>query len=245
MFSAAGSPLVEHIRRAAALRLGLGPVISAAARSPAGARALIYSLLLSPDEPTHAGQLELLGQKLDAATLGQVNDLLPDLQSLDPRVKLPLIDLSLPALRHLDPAEYHQFAQLVQDLIESDSAIDLFEYTLQKRLFRHLRPYYELVAPPPRSFFSLESLVEECGPALGISPPRARGRISGSSRVSTRGRLSRRSARRGQAPLRRNAQPGTRGLSPRSAGAGRPQREAKRLARLRPDRRRRRPGPLP
>jgi Zn-dependent protease with chaperone function len=166
MFSAAGSPLVEHIRRAAALRLGLGPAISAAARSPASARALIYSLLLSPDEPTRAGQLELLGQKLDAATLGQVNDLLPDLQSLDPRVKLPLIDLSLPALRHLDPAEYHQFAQLVQDLIESDSAIDLFEYTLQKRLFRHLRPYYELVAPPPRSYFSLESLVEECSVLL-------------------------------------------------------------------------------
>ena len=166
MFSSAGSPLVQHIRRAAALRLGLAPGISAAARSTGGARALIYSLLLSPDEPTRARQLELLAQNLDAATLGQLNDLLPDAQSLDPRVKLPLIDLSLPALRHLDPVEYHQFTMLVQELVESDRAIDLFEYTLQKILFRHLRPYYEPVAPPPRSYFSLESLVEECSVLL-------------------------------------------------------------------------------
>lgn len=162
VLSGAGNPVVEHIRRAAALRLGLGNALLTASHSPAGARALICSLLLSSDEPTRAGQLELLRQKVDAAWLSQVTDLLPETQSLDPRTRLPLANLTLPALRHLDPADYHQFVQVVQDLIEYDREIDLFEYALQKILFRHLRPYYETLAQPPRRYASLESLLEEC-----------------------------------------------------------------------------------
>jgi Zn-dependent protease with chaperone function len=164
--SGAGHPVVENIRRAAALRLGLSTAISTAARSPDGAPALICALLISPDEPTRAAQLDLLRQKLDADMLGRVNDLLPEVQSLDPRAKLPLVDLTLPTLRHLDPADYHQFEQVVQDLIEYDREIDLFEYALQKILFRHLQPYYETPAQPPRRYSSLRSLLEECSVLL-------------------------------------------------------------------------------
>ncbi|MGD0258371.1 MAG: M48 family metallopeptidase [Verrucomicrobiota bacterium] len=160
--SGTGSLTVEHIRRAAAVRLGLPNKVTAACRSPTGAMAIIYTLLLSSDESTRAGQLELLGRKLDAATLGQTTDLLPEAQSLDPRVKLPLIDLTLPALRHLEEGQYLQFAQFVQELIEYDQAIDLFEYTLQKILFRHLRCYYEPTPNPGVCYSSLKSLLAEC-----------------------------------------------------------------------------------
>jgi hypothetical protein len=164
--STVGAPLAEQIRRVAAVRLGLGSAVCAAARSPAGARGVVCTLLLSSDEPTRAGQLELLRQESDATLLQQVNDLWPEMQRLEPRAKLPLVDLTLPALRHLDPADYHQFSQLVQTLIEYDHAIDLFEYTLQKILFRHLRPYYEPAPAPPRSFSSLKPLVDECSVLL-------------------------------------------------------------------------------
>jgi hypothetical protein len=99
---------------------------------------------------------------------GQVNELLPEVQGLDPRVKLPLVDLTLPALRHLDPADYQQFVQLVQELIEYDRGIDLFEFTLQKILFRHLQPYYENLAQPPRRYTSLDPLLEECSVLLSV-----------------------------------------------------------------------------
>jgi Zn-dependent protease with chaperone function len=166
VLSSTGSPAVEHIRQASALRLGLSNAVAAAARSSDGARALIYSLLLSPDDSVRARQLELLGRELEPAALGQVNELLPEVQSLEPHVKLPLIDLALPALRHLDLAEYHLFAQLVQDRIESDQSIDLFEYTLQKILFRHLRPYYEPAPRTPRNYASLGPLHREASVLL-------------------------------------------------------------------------------
>jgi hypothetical protein len=164
--SATGNPAAEHISRAAAVRLGLGDTVSAASRSPAGGRAITYALLLSPDEPTRVGQLEILRQEADAAMLQQVKDLLPEIQSLDSRFKLPLLHLTLPALRHLDPSDYRQFAQLVRELIEYDRAIDLFEYTLQKILFRHLQHYYEPMPGPPRNYSSVKSLLEECSVLL-------------------------------------------------------------------------------
>ncbi len=162
----AGSPAVEHLRQAAAIRLGLGATVATACRSPVGARALIYGLLLSVEEPTRSGQLQLLAQKVDLGMLQQVNELLPEVQSLDPRVKLPVIDLALPPLRHLDPSNYSQFAQMVQELIEYDRSIDLFEYTLQKILFRHLLPYYEPRPSPERRYTSVQSLLPECSVLL-------------------------------------------------------------------------------
>jgi Zn-dependent protease with chaperone function len=164
--SATGTPTVEHIRQAAALRLGLPDKASAAFRSPTGAMALIYTLLLSSDETTRAGQLDLLRQRLDPSILEQTTDLLPELQTLDPRLKLPLIDLALPALRHLEPVDYRLFAQLVQELVEYDRAIDLFAYTLQKILFRHLRSYYAPAPKPGVSYLSLTSLPAECSVLL-------------------------------------------------------------------------------
>ena len=164
--SGTGNLTIEHIRRAAALRLGLSGKVTAVFRSPDGAMALIYALLLSSDESTRAGQLELLAQGLDSPMLGQINDLLPDVESLDPRVKLPLIDLTLPALRHLELAQYLQFTQLVQNLVEYDRAIDLFEYPLQKVLFRHLRLYYEPPSRPGARYTSLKPLLAECSVLL-------------------------------------------------------------------------------
>ena len=166
--STTGNPAAEHIRRAAGLRLGLGEAVSAASRSPAGGRAITYALLLSPDEPTRVGQLEILRREVGAAMLQQVNDLLPEIQSLDSHFKLPLIDLTLPALRHLDPADYRQFAQLVRELIEYDRAIDLFEYSLQKILFRHLQPYYGPMPGALRGYSSLQTLLEECSVLLSV-----------------------------------------------------------------------------
>ena len=166
LLSATGNPMVEHIRRAEVLRLELGDAVSAASHSPEGAQAVVYALLLSSDDPTRSGQLELLGQKLGSGVRQRVKDLLPEVQKLDPLTKLPLIDLTLPALRHLGPDDYRRFAQAVQDQIEYDREIDLFEYTLQKILFRHLKPFYEGVPGPLRGYSSLRSLLPECSVLL-------------------------------------------------------------------------------
>jgi Zn-dependent protease with chaperone function len=164
--SATGNPAAEHIRRAATVRLGLGDALGAATRTASGAKAIIYALLLSPEEPARSGQLELLAQQLDAGVFQQVRDLLPRIQELERGVRLPLTDLTLPALRHLEPEDYTRFSALVQELIEYDRTVDLFEYTLQKILFRHLQPYYRAVPRAQRRHSSPQSLLPECSVLL-------------------------------------------------------------------------------
>jgi Zn-dependent protease with chaperone function len=159
-------PTVRQIRQAAVVRLGLPAPLAAACRSPASSPAVIYSLLLNADDSIQASQLALLDQSLDPALRQQVQRLWPLLEALDPRVKLSLIDLALPALRHLDPVQYNCFRTQVKALIEADASIELFEYTLQKILFRHLRPYYEPTPSMRTRYASLGPLLPECSVLL-------------------------------------------------------------------------------
>jgi len=69
-------------------------------------------------------------------------------------------------LRRLDLWQYLQFVETVRDLIEYDRAIDLFEYALQKILFRHLRPYFERMPGPRAGHLPVASLGEECSVLL-------------------------------------------------------------------------------
>jgi len=197
----------------------------------AGARSVIYALLLSAEEPTRAGQLELLRQDRDAASLQQVDDFWPELQGLEPRAKLPLIDLALPACAILT-RRLRQFSQMVQALVEYDRAIDLFEYAC-RRSCSAPAAVLRAGARLPRSFSSLKRSrmnVRSCcrrWRTLGKRMSRRRLRRSGAEPLSRRSEGP-------SAPGRRCAQPGPRGFCPRAARAAL-QREEERPARLRPD----------
>lgn len=166
LLSTTGNPTGDHVRAAAALRLDLPPAISGACRAPAGAQAILYALLLSDDETSQAGEVQILRDRLEPALVEQTTDLLPIVCDLDPRLKLPLVDLSLPALRHLDADEYARFTQTIQDLVAYDRAIDLFEYTLQKILRQRLQPFYAPASRPGVAYRSVASLVPDCSVLL-------------------------------------------------------------------------------
>ncbi|HEV2665841.1 MAG TPA: M48 family metalloprotease, partial [Blastocatellia bacterium] len=96
-----------------------------AARDAAGARALIFALLSDP-EPN-----------------ADVDALRPIVKSLDVHAKLPLVELTFPALRSLSPEDYSAFSRKLHAIIESDQQVDLFEFAIQKMISRHLDPYFK------------------------------------------------------------------------------------------------------
>src|SRR5262249_26315251 len=75
---------------------------------------------------------------------------------------LPLVNLALPALRHLTPGEFQQFDRTLQWLIESDGRIDLFEFVLQKIIRRHLAPHFTKARPPVVQYYTIKPLVPDC-----------------------------------------------------------------------------------
>lgn len=111
--------------QAAQLLASFPEPLMAAARHPVKARALIFALLTKAQADP---QVELLR---------------PLVNSLDVHAKLPLVELTFPALRQFSMDEYTAFAGELQKIIEADQQIDLFEFALQKMVSRHLEPHFK------------------------------------------------------------------------------------------------------
>jgi Zn-dependent protease with chaperone function len=163
-----GEPRRQHLEYAASLRAALPEDLAAAAQDSLGATTLLYSLLLSPDQNARSKQLEGLAQQLAPTVAHEVARLAVDAVSLPPGAKLALVDLALPALRRLSTSQYRQFRAVVAYLIESDEQIDLFEYTLQKIVARHLEPRFDGTRKPIVQFYALRPLLEEATVLLSI-----------------------------------------------------------------------------
>jgi Zn-dependent protease with chaperone function len=140
------------------LRAKIPEALFAAAHEPYSAQALLFAALVvdSDKEKTESSILTLAGENLSLETL----KLIPAFQALPHSLRLPLIDLSLPALKLLSPAQYQKFRQTIQTLVEADLSISLFEYTLQKILIRHLDSHFSPARKPEVKFSSLNSILE-------------------------------------------------------------------------------------
>ncbi len=163
-----GSPTTAHLRYAEQLRNAIPDRLRAAARDSLGASTLIYSLLLSDAEPVRRKQLNELAAATSPAVAQEALRLWPQVAPVANHAKLPLVDLALPAMRNLSPAQYQQFSRAIQQLIASDNQIDLFEYVLQKIVLRHLDPHFNGARKPIIQYYALKALAPDCSILLSV-----------------------------------------------------------------------------
>jgi len=163
-----GEPTAAHLDYAASLVAGLPRSVVSASREPHGARAVIYALLIDRDDEARRRQLSQLAQFGEAGIGEETLELLEKVEGLDSRVRLPLIDMTLPALRRLSPRQYQAFQKNVKALALADHRIDLFEWTLQRMLLMHLRSHFERepIASRGRHDLALARLGSECAMVL-------------------------------------------------------------------------------
>lgn len=155
-----GRPSPAHVEHASKLIERLPGALRSAARESYGARALVYALLLSDDEAVREAQLQELDGAADPGVLRETRGLWPLVRDLDPGLQLPLIDLTLPALRELGTSQYPVFRKNVEALVRADERISLFEWTLQRILMQHLRPHFEPVRPARPRYSSLRTVAD-------------------------------------------------------------------------------------
>ena len=118
------------------------------ARTEPGARDLLLALLLGQDEGLADSEVALLRLRLPSREASRIITLHGAVARLHSSVKLALVDLSIPSLRRLLPEEYESFRALTKALMSADRRINLFEFTLEKIIRRHLDLYYRRLAPP-------------------------------------------------------------------------------------------------
>ncbi|MDW7709686.1 MAG: M48 family metallopeptidase [Deferrisomatales bacterium] len=161
-----GKPTPLHVRYAVELRNSFPETVRSAAREPLAAAALIYAMLLSPDEPLRAKQLTELAKRTAPGVGETTAALWPEVAPVAARARLPLANLALPALRHLRPDEAEQFSQALQWLMESDEKIQVFEFVLQKIVRRHLAPQSGETRSTSTQYHTLKPLVRDCSVVL-------------------------------------------------------------------------------
>jgi uncharacterized tellurite resistance protein B-like protein len=141
------------------------PLIDAS-HEPYGARALIFALLLDDNADVRAAQLAALQNAAEPNVFELTLRLVPAVQQLDVQGQLPLVDMSLPALRALSASQYNEFIKCFLALVDADHRISLFEWTLHHILLRHLRPQFEPIKPPQIVYYGLQQLGEQCSVLL-------------------------------------------------------------------------------
>ncbi|MDE2924574.1 MAG: M48 family metallopeptidase [Acidobacteriota bacterium] len=134
-----GQPTSAHIAYAGALFDRLPEALVAAAHEPYGARALIYALLLDRDEGPRRLQLAHLEAAADDGVYEETVKLARLVGRLDPTMRLPLVEIALPALCALTPWQYELFRKNLVELVEADEMLDLFEWSLQRILLRDMQ----------------------------------------------------------------------------------------------------------
>ena len=156
----------EQLRRASLIRLGLPEELKRAAQTPSGAANIVFALLLSDEEDVRARQSEILEANLEPAGIEQFQALAPQIAALDDKYKLPLAEFTVPALRENDPEAHADFHRLMQQLLECDGSIGLFEYTLTKMVARQLRAHFEGPDTSPPRYGRVRDLLPECALVL-------------------------------------------------------------------------------
>lgn len=161
-----GKPTPLHLRYAEELRNSFSEKILSAAREPLDATALIYAMLLSPDDVLRANEITELSRRAAPGVGEKTAAIWPEVAPIVSRARLPLVNLALPALRQLRPDEFEQFSRALQWLIESDDQIEIFEFVLQKIVRRHLASQWGETRPVSIQYETLKPLMRDCSVVL-------------------------------------------------------------------------------
>ncbi len=161
-----GCPSEIHQRYIQELVAAMPQPVVDAAHDPYGARAVIYATLLDKNPQIRNVQLQALTTSADEPVFKLTSQLIPHADELDVRARLPLVDMTLPALRALSMSQYQEFSHCFVRLVQADNRLGLFEWTLHHVMLRHLRPQFEPVKPPRIVFDHLNQVSEPCSMLL-------------------------------------------------------------------------------
>ncbi|WP_324254673.1 M48 family metalloprotease [Halomonas sp. KAO] len=127
-----GRPDAEALARARRRLAGIDKRLMKSAHEPFGARALVYAILMGVDPKSRDAQREVLQRQALPEVLAELDALAEPLTSLSAGDRLPLIELSLPALRALSPAQGARFRTCLDGLMSAEQAPGALQWALHR-----------------------------------------------------------------------------------------------------------------
>jgi len=150
-----------HFDQAQSLLDSIPASLREATHDAASAPALVYGLLMADKT---ARDLIVTHDSPAAADLA--GQLQPQVSSLAPAARLPLLQLAFPALATLDAAARERFVTTLDELVHADTKVTPFEFALQKMLLHQLK-----LAGAPQArvdFHSFQAVADDIAVVLSI-----------------------------------------------------------------------------
>lgn len=138
-----GQTTDAHVQRARDLLNAIPAEVKDATHSSLGACTVIYAMLLSDEPEVRSQQKQAIRKAVNTPTATESLKLGDTIHKMDRSARLPLIDMTMPALHNLGPNQYGAFKGCVSTLIAADQRVDLFEWMLSRVLMRRLAPQFE------------------------------------------------------------------------------------------------------
>jgi Zn-dependent protease with chaperone function len=162
-----GEVTPREVAYAEGLHADIPEPLRAAAQEPFCARALIYCLLLDLRPSIRSVQLAQLQTSAEPRDYAQVLRLADPVRELPDAARLPLVDLTIPALRQMSPRQHQAFRAQVDGLINADRQVSVFEYALHCVLGGYLDADFNRVRPRAR-YGSPETLGPQMAKVLSL-----------------------------------------------------------------------------
>lgn len=137
--SLAGEPASAHIDLAAGMLENLPVTMLEDLHSSQAAPRILLALFLNPADSPRAGQLQLLSARLGPESAANISGHHQELTKLPRQFRLPVLELSFPAMRRLPEARRTFFLELCRELVEHDGQVDYHEFALLQVLEVYLR----------------------------------------------------------------------------------------------------------
>ncbi len=167
LLASIGAPMGAHINAAQELIASIPDPAKELARDPHGARILVYFLLLDSNETVQNKQMAAIRQYAEPETFNALQKALPNLGAFKPDMHLPIIDLSIPALRLLSKTEYENFRKTLKELIMADEQVDVHEAALYTVITTHLAAVFdEKTKSQAVNIYAIEKLSKETSTIL-------------------------------------------------------------------------------
>ena len=133
-----GSPDIEHVHYAERIRRSLPDTLYDAAHSSEHALLLVVALILEEDEQVLTRQMNLLEERLGADRTRIVREYFDLLASTDREFRLPLLEVSFPALKLRPEPQLSFLIDLAHRLIQIDDETKIYEYSFYRILTSNL-----------------------------------------------------------------------------------------------------------
>lgn len=170
LLATVGDPQPKHVAAAQELFESLPLELMVAAREPGRASSLVYALLLDEKRDVRDKQLQFLAQETgdDTAIMHDVQAHYRDVVRLARTLKLPLIELAMPALRSLPNDDRVIVRQRARALAMADDDLSPLEFAMLKSLERHIRTSNQPTPRPPKRLATLQQRSDETALVLSV-----------------------------------------------------------------------------